>query len=265
MRTSDLLSEEWCNLVFEGRNKHYGAYVLRRDAGRRYARAAGITLGLLAALLLVPLGLGLYVRHTLLQAVEELEVVAKLKPMKPKDGHEIKAVSAGRRALPAMRPGASQAPPEIVDGLVSPRPVGIDGPVEFKEDDELFVMADADSLHNADRTDLPVEGAQLTPTEVVEQMPEFPGGIGGLMKWLDKHLIYPRSCMDAKIEGDVEVTFLVDATGTVLEPSVSKPSHTELDRAALFAVSRMPQWKPGRSGGKVTVVRVTIPIHFQLD
>jgi len=265
VHSSELLSEEWCNLVFEGRNKHYGAYALRRDAGRRYARALCLMLGALGLLLLVPLAFGLYVRHTLQQAVDDLEVVARLKPLEPEPGHEVKAVSAGRRALPAMRPGASQAAPEIVDGLVAPKPVGIDGPVTFRTDDDLFVMADADSLHNADRTDLPVEGVQLTPTEVVEQMPEFPGGVAGLMKWLDKHLIYPKSCVDAKIEGDVEVTFLVDAAGKVTDPAVAKSLHPELDRAALFALSRMPRWKPGRSGGKVTIVRVTIPIHFQLN
>jgi len=238
--------------------------MLRRDAGKRYARAMGIVTGGVFLFLVLPMLLGLFVRYTIKQRMEEIASVAKLKPLDTKKDTTVKAVSAGRRAVPMMKPGATTAAPEIVEGIVAPKPIGIDGPVSFEEDEETFIMADADPRHNADRTDLPVEGVQLTPTEVVEQMPEFPGGLGKLMKWLDQHVLYPKSCVDAKIEGDMEVTFLVDTAGRVMEPSVSKSLHPDLDRAALMAVSRMPLWKPGRSGGQPSVVRVTIPIHFQL-
>lgn len=238
--------------------------MLRRDAGKRYARAMVMVTGGVMLFLVLPMTLGLFIRYTIRQHIEEIASVAKLKPLETKKDTTVKAVSAGRRAVPMMKPGATTEVPEIVESIVAPKPLGIDGPVTFEEDEENFVMADADPRHNIDKTDLPVEGIQLTPTEVVEQMPEFPGGLGALMKWLDQHVLYPKSCVDAKIEGDMEVTFLVDTAGKVMEPSVSKSLHPDLDRAALMAISRMPQWKPGRSGGQLSVVRVTIPIHFQL-
>lgn len=264
VRGPELLSKEWCKLVFEGRNKQYGAYKLRRDAGKRYARAICIVTAGVFALFVLPLLFGLFIRYTIREHMDEIASFARLKPLEIKKDTTLKAVSAGRRAVPMMKPGASTAVPEIVDGLVAPKPLGIDGPVSFEEDEKAFVMADADTDHNVDKTDLPVEGIQLTPTEVVEQMPEFPGGLGELMKWLDRHVIYPKSCVDAKVEGDMEVTFLVDENGKVTEPAVSKSLHPDLDKAALMAMNRMPQWKPGRSGGRITIVRITLPIHFQL-
>lgn len=238
--------------------------MLRRNAGKRYARAMGIVAGAVLFFFVLPMTLGLFIRYTIRQHIEEIASIAKLKPLDTKKDTTMKAVSAGRRIVPMMKPGASTLAPEIVDGIVAPKPLGINGPVSFDEQDETFVMADADPYHNTDKSDMPVEGIQLTPTEVVEQMPEFPGGLGALMKWLDQHVLYPKSCVEAKIEGDMEVTFLVDTTGKVLEPTVSKSIHPDLDRAALMAVSRMPQWKPGRSDGRLSIVRVTIPIHFQL-
>lgn len=265
VRGSDLLSKKWCELVFEGKNKAYGAYRLRAEAGRRYARALWSVLLALVLLIAVPLALDVYVKYHLAKSLEEAKGIARMRPLPTEKDHELKAVSAGRRAVKGMKPGATLTRPEIVDQIVLPRPVGIDGPELDRLDEELLRMADADTFHNTDRTDLPVEGIQLTPTEVVEQMPEFPGGLGELMKWLDRNVVYPKSCVDRKIAGELEVSFYVMADGTVSEPAITKPLHPDLDRAVLMAVKRMPRWKPGRVNGRVSIVRVTVPVSFQLQ
>ena len=265
MRGSELLSRKWCDLVFEGRNKDYGAYRLRAGAGRRYARAMWSVLVGLVLLIAIPLGLDLYVKYRMFKSLEEVKGVARMRPLPTEKDHELKAVSAGRRAVRGMQPGATLDRPTIVDAIVPPRPVGIDGPELAELDAELLRIADRDTLHNTDRLDLPVEGIQLTPTEVVEQMPEFPGGLGELMKWLDRNVVYPQSCIKARIEGDLEVSFYVMQDGTVSEPAVTKKLHPDLDRAALMAVKRMPRWKPGRVNGQLSVVRVTVPVRFRLQ
>ena len=266
MRNSELLSKEWCELIFKGRNKAYGAYKIRRDTGRRYARAVGIVLGSISFVALVSVAMGLYVRHEIMKGIRDMQDVARMRPLEPEKGHEFKAIAAGKH-IPTtnMRPGASPTVPEIVDGIPAPKPIGIDGPKVFEAGSDLFVKADNDTAHNANREDLQEEGIQLTPTEVVEQMPEFPGGIGALMKWLDQHIIYPQSCIRAKVQGDVEVTFIVDAQGNVREPSVSKKLYPDLDRAALMALQRMPKWNPGKVNGKAAIVRITVPVHFELN
>lgn len=262
MFNSELLSKEWCNLIFQGRNKDYGAYAIRKRAGKRYARALLIVIVVTLIFVAFSLGTKLFMLYTFREAMKEVTVLSRLKPLEAEKGHELKAVSAGRKALPQMKPGASMDMPEIAEGIVDEKPMGIDGPAMTDAEKESLV-ADADSLHNANKADLPVEGPQLTPTEVVEQMPEFPGGLGAFMKWMDQHVVYPPSCIKAKIEGDVEVSFIVDATGQVSEPEVTKKCHPDLDRAALAAIGKMPKWKPGRSGGQITAVRITVPVHFQ--
>ena len=135
---------------------------------------------------------------------------------------------------------------------------------ELKIDEEVFVKIPEDTVRiNEDRKDLPVEAAPLTPTEVVEEMPQFPGGWYALKRYLDEHVPYPKGCIDRRIQGDVEVAFYVDQNGGVLEPKVTKSVHPELDAAALQGIKGMPQWTPGRRNGKVTIVRIRIPVHFE--
>ncbi len=259
---ADLLSKDWCNLIFLDRNKEYGAYVLRKNAGRRYAWALVLVTGgvlLFSALFAIA---GFYIRSTVRNAVSEIEAVVRLTPLKPEDGHEFKNVSAGRRALPQMKPGATMSQPEIVETPAEEKPIGIDGPATNASEQESTAVP-TDTIGQG-RTDLPIEGERLTATEVVEEMPEFPGGISAFMKWMDSYVIYPPECVKRKIEGDVEVSFLVDGSGKVLHPEISKPAYPALDSAAIRAVRQMPRWQPGRKNGRVTTVRISVPIHFQL-
>lgn len=264
MRRNELLSREWCDQIFEGRNKDYGAYRLRSEAGKRYRCAMLAVVIMLLLLLSVPLAMGLYVRHTLQNAMKEVEGLVQMSPRELKKSPEYRRVSAGRRAVPMMQPGASMQKPTLVDDMVAPKPLGIEGPAVLTKEEIEQLTLDADTLHNITETDRPVEGVQLVSTEKVEEIPQFPGGEGALMKWLGRHVIYPQSCIKDGIQGDVEVTFIVDVTGRVIEPEVSKSAHPDLDRIALMAVRRMPLWKPGRVNGKPTPVRITIPVHFEI-
>lgn len=100
--------------------------------------------------------------------------------------------------------------------------------------------------------------------DVVEQMPEFPGGQTALMEFLMQTMKYPKDAMEAQAEGRVIVTFVVDAEGNVVEPKVLKKVHPSLDAEAVRVVSAMPKWKPGRQSGKAVRVKYTIPIAFKL-
>ncbi len=263
MAKEELLSKEWCNLIFQGRNKDYGAYVLRKNTGRRYAIALGMVFSALLLFTLLAVATGLYVRSVVRDTVEEMQTVVRFKSLDTRDGYERKAISAGRRAVPQMKPGATMSKPEIADEATQQKPLGIDGPATT--DAEIAsTLADLDTLHNAGRTDLPIEGAQLTPTQIVEEMPEFPGGVAAFMRWLDANVQYPEDCVKKKVEGDVEVSFIVDAKGSVLQPEIVKRAHPRLDSAAIATIERMPRWKPGRQNGRITAVRITVPIHFQV-
>ncbi len=266
VKNPDLFSHEWCNLIFEHRNKDYGAYQLRKRIGRRYRFALIVLTAGVLLTMLVPVGIAAYIRYRFQKELAGVvSDITRLKKLEEKPGYELKHISAGRRA--AVRPtatGNTEAVPQIAEITKEEIVFGISGPDSALFVTEEITLEDHDTLHNRDREDLPVEGPQLTAVEVVEEMPQFPGGPKALMSWLDKHVPYPPSCIDQHIEGDMEVSFIVSKEGLVRETEITQPLHPELDRAVLRALKRMPRWTPGKSGGRVANVRVTIPIHFQI-
>ena len=101
--------------------------------------------------------------------------------------------------------------------------------------------------------------------QVVEQMPEFPGGMGEAMKFLAKNIKYPVTAQQAKIEGRVIVQFVVERDGSVSDVKVMRGVSQELDAEAIRVVSMMPKWIPGKQRGKAVAVKYTMPIMFRLQ
>lgn len=101
--------------------------------------------------------------------------------------------------------------------------------------------------------------------DVVEQMPEYPGGIQELMKFLSMTVKYPEAASKAGTQGRVVVQFIVEKDGTVTSGKVMKSVNEELDAEALRVVNAMPKWKPGMQKGQAVRVKYTIPISFRLN
>ena len=101
--------------------------------------------------------------------------------------------------------------------------------------------------------------------QVVEEMPEFPGGMGEAMKFLAKNIKYPVAAQQAKIEGRVIVQFVVERDGSISDIHTVRSVSPELDAEAIRVVSLMPKWKPGKQRGKAVAVKYTMPIMFRLQ
>jgi protein TonB len=99
---------------------------------------------------------------------------------------------------------------------------------------------------------------------VVEQLPEFPGGMVEFMKWLTRNLRYPNIAQKQRIEGKVVVTFIVNKDGSIANPKVEKSVNRFLDREALRVIGMMPKWKPGMIDNKPCRTMFAIPINFKL-
>jgi protein TonB len=112
--------------------------------------------------------------------------------------------------------------------------------VEIEEDDEEFFM-------------------------VVENMPEFPGGDLGLMKFIQKNVRYPAIAKEYNITGKVYISFIVDKQGSVTNVKIVRGVDKNLDAEALRVVSLLPKYKPGKQRGKAVRVMFTIPINFTLN
>ena len=101
--------------------------------------------------------------------------------------------------------------------------------------------------------------------DVVEEMPEFPGGPQAMMDYLMKNVCYPKTAFDANIQGRVIAQFVVDKEGTIRGAHVVKSVDPALDAEAIRVINSMPKWTPGRQNGKVVNVKYTIPVNFQLQ
>ncbi len=100
--------------------------------------------------------------------------------------------------------------------------------------------------------------------DVVEVMPQYPGGMGALMQWLGANVRYPEEAAKNKIEGRVVVQFIVEKDGSVSNARVVRSIDPLLDAEALRVMNQMPRWTPGKQGGKEVRVKFNVPISFKL-
>lgn len=129
-------------------------------------------------------------------------------------------------------------------------------PIESKID-EMVVVGYAPK-----GTTAPEEG---TVFEVVEQMPEYPGGMPAMMEFIGKNIKYPVAAQKAKIQGRVTIQFIVNTEGNIINPRVLRSADPLLDAEAIRLTTIMPKWKPGMQRGQAVNVKYTVPIMFRLQ
>ncbi len=100
--------------------------------------------------------------------------------------------------------------------------------------------------------------------DIVEQMPEYPGGQAALFEFISKNVKYPDDAVKKKVEGKVFVTFVVDTDGKITDVSLMRKVFPSLDAEAIRVISAMPNWIPGKQKGQVVRVKYTVPIMFRL-
>ncbi len=110
---------------------------------------------------------------------------------------------------------------------------------------------------------VPTQGDEIF--NVVEHQPEYPGGMGELMKFIQRNIRYPKEAQDQGKQGRVIVVFVVEKDGSITDAEVLKPVDPLLDAEALRIVNMMPKWTPGKQRGKEVRVRFTIPVTFRLS
>lgn len=100
--------------------------------------------------------------------------------------------------------------------------------------------------------------------DVVEQMPEYPGGMQALFQYMADNLKYPKDAVKQQVEGRVLVQFIVETDGSISNTEVIKRVFPSLDEEAIRVISAMPKWTPGKQNGKIVRVKYTIPVSFHL-
>ena len=172
---------------------------------------------------------------------------------------------------------------EIIPITEQEQPKQAPPPPEAPKVEEVLEIMDNDSeveestIQASDDTQAAVE-VKYTPVEVeeeeveeqqifqvVEEMPEFPGGMGECMKFLGKNIKYPTISQENGVQGRVIVQFVVNRDGSIVDPVVVRGVDPYLDKEALRVIQMMPKWKPGKQRGKAVRVKYTVPVTFRLQ
>lgn len=252
------------DIVFEHRNKAYGAYVIRKRKERTALIAFVAGLILVMAIIKLPYlimgaldGMKTEEKTTV---VTELEMDDKLPPP-VKEVEEVK---------PIAPPPPPPPPPPTVSDVAR---TTLAGEPEIKDNPDPEAQLDQDKLKNVGDAKAPeyvptteTGNGDPAPVETVDMsaVEEKPLFSGDLNKFLSSNLNYPEECVEGGIQGRVIVEFVVGTDGKITDVSVKRGVHALLDREAMRVVKSMPAWTPGRQGGKAVPVRYRQPITFQL-
>ncbi|WP_019948831.1 energy transducer TonB [Hymenobacter aerophilus] len=262
------------DIVFEGRNKAYGAYALRRLYGRHLLRAVALAVALTALLIAVPITVS-YLWPTVVVAAPIVpdEFVVDILPPPTITPPPVTPPSASAKATITLRKQIKEAvPTKVVDDaqVTKPEPdvapPAVDGPVAQSDIDRdgtggLATTAGPGAPGN-DSAASPAAPAVTKPFLSVEVMPEFAGGQAALVKYLQRNLHYPTQALKAGVGGRVYIAFTVNTDGSITDVEVIKGLGYGTDEEASRVIRRMPAWKPGYQNHRAVPVRYNLPITF---
>ena len=277
----DLTSREWSDIVFEGRNKAYGAYVLRTDSKPRHMKAFIYTV-----VGLIVIGIGAYSYLSVQayiaeqaaitdQASQELVAFVDQAEEEPEEEVQEKVEMPEPEALPEEILNTVKVTELLIakDEEVK-KEDEIKTADELKETETAFGSTDFDqgtddrNVVREYKNEVIVEEKNPEPEKVftaVEQMPQFPGGDAALMKYLSNNINYPQVAMENGVQGRVIVQFVVTKNGTVGEVKVIRSVDRDLDKEAVRLCKSLPKFIPGKMNGQAVNVWYTLPITFKLQ
>lgn len=281
MTQIDLTRNGWCDLIFEGRNKEYGAYKLRTQTGKRNFKAI-ITIAILAALCIIlfyiKAGYDAYqAAHAKNENVTEISALNQPKKKEAKVERKVQ-VEEKKEVVKEVKSSIKFTAPVIKkDADVKPEE-------EMKTQDQIMQTNTAigalDVKGNSDQGEIlkvtqrvetePVKAEPKPEVEnkvfdVVEQMPSFPGGPSALMQYLSSNIKYPVVAQENGVQGRVVVSFVVERDGSITDVQVARSVDPSLDREAQRVVRNMPRWIPGKQNGQAVRVKYNVPVAFRLQ
>ena len=278
MAKIDLISNEWADIVFQGRNKVYGAYQLRRGTSKRNI-VAMIFVAAVAAV--AYLGLAAYnsyqaaqkakfeaeMEASLIETKKEAKVEKKTETPKVEQVQKVEKVKSSIAFTPPVIKKDSEVKPEeemkTQDELKETKTAI--GAFDVKGNDEAggTVLKAVEEIATPEPPKQ--EAEQNKVFDVVEQQPQFPGGMGALNQWLGSNIKYPAMAAENGIEGRVIVQFVVERDGSVSGVHVVRGVDPSLDKEATRVVAQMPKWIPGKQNGSAVRVKYTVPVTFRLQ
>lgn len=280
----DLSSKEWTDIVFEGKNKEFGAYQLRSTSDRRHNKAVLFTIIGLIVVLVGGYFWGMYSDYK--RAEYEAQLQAQLEQQLAALAEEPVEEDQPEENQAIEEPEPEQATPEEILNTIKDTQIAVVADTEVKEDitskDEVQESTAAAGATTFDKgtddlnvvrehkDEIIVEDKKPEPKKdeiftAVEQMPQFPGGDAELYKWISSHIKYPTMAAENNIQGRVTVRFVVKEDGSIGRVEVLRGKDPDLDKEAQRVVKTLPKFIPGKMNGRAVQVWYTLPINFKLQ
>ncbi|MEI8274089.1 MAG: TonB family protein [Paludibacter sp.] len=266
MAKIDLTSLEWRELIFQGKNKEYGAYRMRSESDRRH----NISIMIIAVVAVVGFSLPRLiemVKPKQVDKVTDVTTFAKLEKAEVKN--DIKKVEP------------VEPPPALKSSIKFVAPV-IKKDEEVKDEDQMksqeelnntkvaISVADVKGVDNgkidiADVKQAVTQEEEDKVYQVIEQMPQFPGGEQELLNYINKNIKYPVIAQENGVQGKVILRFVVSKTGMVDRVEVVRQLDPACDKEAIRVVKSLPRFIPGKQNGVNVAVWYTLPVTYKLE
>ena len=276
MAKIDLVQNDWVELVFQGRNQAYGAYKLRKSTSKR---------NIISIIVVFVVAILAFTGMAIKNLVEANQTVGATQVM------QISDINQPRKKAKVEPKKVHVEPEKVVERVKSS--IKFTAPVirrdsevkpedELRTQDQLMATKTAIGSFNVQGND-DINGevlrakeviAQPEPPkqveenkvfEVVEQMPQFPGGNAALMEYLRSNTHYPVVAAENGVQGRVSISFVVEKDGSITDVQVARPVDPSLDKEAARVVKSMPKWQPGKQNGSFVRVRYIVPVTFKLQ
>ena len=277
MSKIDLISSDWVDLVFEGRNKAYGAYRLRKSTTKRNILAmVAVVILLIVAFIILTVKNFVDEQRAKVAMTQMAELTNYKQPEKKAEVKQKKVEVEPERVVERVKSSIKFTAPVIKkDEEVKPDE-------ELKTQDELMSTKTAigtfDVKGNDDANgeilkakdviaepEPPKHEEENKVFDIVEQQPLFPGGPAALMKYLSENTKYPVVAQENGVQGRVTVQFVVEKDGSISDVHVLRGVDPSLDKEAVRVVKSMPRWTPGKQNGITVRVNYRVPVLFRLQ
>lgn len=253
--------QTWDDIVFENRNREYGAYVVRQGYKGNLSFGLGVTVLVVTLVLAYPfIAKWFGLDEQVIQPTPRKLVYTELSAPPPIDKPK---PPPPQIILPRLQKVIKFVPPKVVrEQVVETAPTiteikenqtgatAVEGPTQVVFDEPVaeVVQPEDDELFT-----------------VVDQQPEYEGGYDAMMAFIKANMKYPANARRMQIEGTVHVSFIVSKTGEISDVKVLRGIMTECDREAVRVVQMMPRWKPGKQNGRSVNVRFILPLKFRMN
>ncbi len=274
--SSNLYGSEWLALVFNNRNKNYGAYVLRSQSSNILVRSLLIVAPFFIMLFVGPMIYAQFHKDPVLAFQKEVpvvisEVIHKMEKEEPKKQEPMK------EELPqAKQPEAAttnfSANIQLVDQPVVEPPTAIEVQqtvIASTTQEGAPGGVNASPLPTTGggggNADVGVSTTEIFDTAGVEEFPEFPGGMDAWAKFIQRNLRYPYAAQEAGVQGKVYVSFVVERDGSISDVKIARGIGFGCDDEAVRVIKKSPKWKAGKQNKQNVRVRYNMPINYLLS